>query len=207
MKTILSLLLLLITIRSVAQESTASIEHMNMNVLYRGFDNKIVIGSGDTDFSRLYISAHNATATLNGDHYVVRPGNGKTATLEIIAVKDDGTEVTLRSKEFRISNLPDPKLYWGWAESGKAVQNQKPVLSAGYGKYYPFDPEFNVTSWEAMYNGEMFSGEGQYIAAIDDIVQNFTELTEFTIEAMVKGPDGISRKISGTWFVRPMLEE
>ena len=207
MKTILTTLLLLFASLSFGQESSVAIESIEGNVLFRGYANKIRINSHPEEGCHYTLSGSNVSITKSGDHYIVKPARGKTAYLMVSERRKNGSVVQLRKKEFQIANLPDPSLHWGWTPSGKAVQNQKPDLTCKYVGYYPLDANFEVMSWSAEFDGKTYSGEGTDITALNELIETFTELTEFGITANVQGPDGITRKLGGTWFIRPNTEE
>lgn len=207
MKTLLTTLTLLFATLSFAQESSVAIESMEGNVLFRGYANKIRINSHPEEGCYYALSGSNVSVSRSSDHYIVKPGRGKTAYLTVTEKRKDGSTVLLRKKEFQIANLPDPSLHWGWTPAGKAVKDQKPELTCKYVGYYPLDASFEVKSWSAEFDGKTYSGEGSDITALNELIQTFTELTEFGITAEVQGPDGITRKLGGTWFIRPTTEE
>jgi len=207
MKTILTTVLLLIASLAWSQDQTAAIEHMDMNILYRGYKNKIMIASHSEKGSTYTLSGSNVSISREGDHFIAKPGGGKMAYLTVSERKEDGSVQVIRKKEYRISNLPDPQLYWGLTSSGRAVENQQPVLSAGYVEYCPFDLKFTVTSWKAEHNGITYSGDSTDITPLNALIKTFTELTELAIVANVQAPDGITRQLGGTWFIRPSAKE
>lgn len=207
MKTILTILLFLSSSLSFGQDPIAAIENIEENILFRGYPNKIRINTHPNDGCSYALTGVNAAIYKKGDLYEVKPGNGKTATLMVSEKKEDGATVLIREKTYRVSNLPDPRLKWGWTSSGRAVLNQKPVLSCGYVPYFQLDVDFTVESWMAEYEGKTYSGEGTDISELDDLIKTFTELRELSITAKVKGPDGITRQLGGTWFIRPTAKE
>lgn len=207
MKTVLITTLSLIASLSFGQESSAAIEMLEGNILFRGYENKIIIGTHPEEGCSYSLSGENVSVTKLDDYFIVKPGNGKTATLIVSENRPNGKALVVRTKEFQISNLPDPSLHWGWTPAGKAVQDQKPLLSCKYVGYFPLPENFNVVSWNVTHNGESFSGVGTDISALTSLIETFTEVTELTITAKVVGGDGIARQIRGTWFVRPSLNE
>lgn len=203
MKTIFITALLLFSSFSFGQETTVAIENMEANVLFRGYANKIMINSHPEKGSSYQLTGSNVSITRKGNHFIVKPSQGKMAYLTVTERKEDGSTTVIGKKEFRVKNLPNPTLYWGWTSSGKAVHNQKPVLTCDYVDYFQMDVDFTILSWEAEYDGKTYTGEGTDISSLNELTQTFTELTEFTIVANIEGPDGISRKLAGSWFVRP----
>jgi hypothetical protein len=206
MKTILTVTLSLLASFTWAQEQLAAIENTEANVLFRGYANKFIINTHPETGSYYSLSGSNTSIFRKSDHYVVKPGNGKKAVLTVSERKEDGTVSVLAKKEFRVKNLPDPSLYWGYTASGKAVDNPKPTLTCEYVDYFQMDVEFHVVSWEAEYIGKTYSGDSTDITPLNNLIATFTELTELTIVAMVQGPDGISRQLDGTWFIRPAVK-
>ncbi|MCR9172875.1 MAG: hypothetical protein NXI10_10300 [bacterium] len=203
MKIILTIALAFVASISIGQTSSVAIENMEENILFRGYQNKIKITSHTEEDCAYRLSGTNVSITVKDGYFIVKPGQGKTVDLTVTEKCMDGNATVVRKKEYRVKNLPTPTLHWGWTPAGKAVENQKPELSCSYVDYFQLDVKFTVDSWEAEYNGKTYSGEGTDISPINELIQTFTELEELTITASIQGPDGITRKIDGTWFIRP----
>ena len=95
----------------IVMEPTGSIELTDLNVLYRGYPNKVeASGSG---YQTTSLSGSNATVSKSGKGYIVKPGKGRSATLTVTGKNADGASKVLKKGEYRVSNLPDPVLFWG----------------------------------------------------------------------------------------------
>ena len=105
-----------------------SIELPELNVLYRGYPNKVdPTASG---YPTTILSASNAS--LKSGPIYCKPGKGSKAYLTVSGKSADGKTVQLKKVEYRVTNLPDPTLYWGSAKSGKKAAKSSRLLLAKY---------------------------------------------------------------------------
>jgi hypothetical protein len=86
--------------------TVASSRHMHM--LYRGLDNHMEIAVPGVDSRLLSVSVEGGVITRNEDGtYIVRPGEGKEATINVSA-NINGETVTMPGRAFRVRPIPDP---------------------------------------------------------------------------------------------------
>lgn len=180
---------------------SGAIELTDLNVLYRGYPNKVMAsGSGYETYT---LSGGNATVSAKGnDQYVVSPGSGKSATLTITGKNSDGTSSVLKKGTYRVSNLPDPVLYWGGSKSGIKGSRSSRILSAKYTPEIPLTANFTVTKWSASapgLKGAPPQGMGGSLAPAGNLISAAPPGTALSITATVVGPDGIARQIGGSW--------
>jgi hypothetical protein len=127
-----------------------------MNVLYRGYDNRVVGAvSGFQDYS--LSGAGNVSISQSGEEYIASPGRGRNATINLNGISEDGSSSSLGSFEFRVQNLPKPSISLGRIKDGEDATSTKMRASrrlfAGYPPEIPLDAEFGVVSWQLSVSG------------------------------------------------------
>ena len=184
----------------IVMEPTGAIELTDLNVLYRGYDNKVkATASG---YPTTSLTGQNATVSPSGDGYVVRPGGGKMAYLTVSGKDKDGNSFNLKRGEYRVSNLPDPVLYWGAAKSGEKGSRSSRLLLAKYPPEIPLNAKFTVVKWTCYapgLKGAPPTGPGGNIAAAAPLINAVPPGTGLSFTCTVRGPDGIGRQIGGSW--------
>ncbi|PWL28865.1 MAG: hypothetical protein DCO96_08600 [Fluviicola sp. XM-24bin1] len=177
-----------------------AIELTELNVLYRGYPNKVeASGSG---YETVSLSGSNVSISKSGKGYIVKPGGGRSATLSVTGRNADGASKVLKKGTYRVSNLPDPVLYWGGSKSGVKGSRSSRALLAKYTPEIPLKASFKVTKWKATapgLKGPPPQGLGGSLGAASGLITNIPQGTALSITATVVGPDGISRQIGGSW--------
>jgi len=179
---------------------SGAIELTELNVLYRGYPNKVeASGSG---YETISLSGNGASVTKSGKGYIVKPTGGKTATLSVTGRNADGSSKVLKKGTFRVSSLPDPVLFWGGSKSGVKGSRSSRALLAKYTPEIPLKASFKVTKWKATapgLKGPPPQGMGGSLGAASGLITNAPPGTALSITATVVGPDGIGRQIGGSW--------
>ncbi|MFA5574901.1 MAG: GldM family protein [Brumimicrobium sp.] len=167
-----------------------------MNVLYRGYKNKVVgAASGFPNYS--LSGGGNVTLTRSSDGYVANPGSGREATINIAGVAEDGSSSNLGGFKFRVRNLPKPSLRLGRIEDGEAATSAEirasRQLFAGYGDDIPLNATFSVVSWEINVTGAPRPAKGNGAALSAEamrLLNNVQSGGTVSIFSQYKGPDG-----------------
>lgn len=175
-------------------EPQGTVSLPEMNVLYRGYDNKVSgAASGFPDF-KLKGGTNISSLSKQGDYYIAKPGSGRQdATISIIGIAEDGSENSLGSPfSFRVRPLPKPTIRLGRIEDGESASSadirSSARLFAGYPPSIPLDASFSVIKWEvqvgrqrAAGNGANLDGKARRIlsqAQTGDIINIFTDYRE-----------------------------
>ncbi|MCR9172876.1 MAG: hypothetical protein NXI10_10305 [bacterium] len=180
-----------------------SLEQPELMVLYRGYPNRVFVNiSEDADVSVNDIEVQCANCAISKVNkpggYIVKPGAGKIAYITLY--QKEGESLTeIYKAEYRVSNLPDPILYWGGSKSGTKAAPSSRVLLAKYTPEIPLKANFIVTKWTMTANGESISGEGSSLAPAGTIISKAEPGSLVAITAIVVGPDGIARQVGGAW--------
>lgn len=137
------------TIKIMKPQGTVSLPEMN--VLYRGYKNRIEgVASG---YDQTILAGNGVTLTKDGTSYIGSPGAGRECSITVSG-KNSVTNktVSLGQFKFRVSNLPPPQVYLGTIATGATVGKSAIAgmtkLFAKYPPEIPLAAEFSVSSWE-----------------------------------------------------------
>lgn len=181
---------------------SGSIELPEMNVLYRGYNN--IVQATASGFDQTDISVTNASKSKSGDGWIVKPGRGATADITVIGRSSaSGKSSNLKKATFRVQNLPDPSLFWGGKKSGEKANKNSGLLQAQYGPGIPLKASFSIISWsfQSPQANRPQTGSGSNIGAVSTIIRASKPGSQVGFVCTVRGPDGKTRKIGGTWTI------
>lgn len=194
MKVLLTLLILLasITVKAQAFDVVNTSLSEDVNILYRGFANKIKIISTD---ERARPSCRNCALSRNGDHYVVKPGRGKIAYVNIVR-DNNGVSDTLKIEQFKVMNLPEPSIYINGELSTGKLNGDLKYARVQYKPDVPLDSKFTVKGWQMLIDGELFFGKNdRFPQMVNDAIAKLSSGAIISLKLDIEGPDGITRRI------------
>lgn len=180
----------------------------DMNVLYRGYKN--IVKGGATGFPSFRLNGGgNVSLTKEGDHYVAKPGRGRTANISVTGISASGKSTNLGNFEFRVKNMPKADLYLGaigpdMEQPASAVRAQT-RLFAKYGPEIPLKANFTVASWKLYISGapRPIRGTGSTLSAqAKQLLRQVRKGSVVTVTAFYREPSGAKRKRVGSWTVR-----
>jgi hypothetical protein len=178
-----------------------------MNVLYRGYQNKVKGAvSGYTDYS---LSMSNGSISKSGDVYIAKPGGGREATISITGIAADGSKASVGKEEFRVRNLPNPTIklgsLWDGAEASSASIKAMTRLFAKYPPEIPLAANFSVVSYKVKITGLLTTARGNgsnLNGAAKSLLKQARSGATILFETDVKGPDGKIRRKNGAITVK-----
>ncbi len=186
----------------VVMKPSGSIELPELNVLYRGYPNKVdPTASG---YPTTVLTGSNCSVSKSGNLYIASPGSGKTAYLTVSGKTADGKTVQLKKVEYRVSALPDPELYWGGVKNGGRASKSQTKLFAKYPPEIPLNAQFNIIKWECQVpgaQGKPPGGPGANISAATNLLRAAKPGSQVSFICTVVGPDGIQRKKAGAFTI------
>jgi len=186
----------------IIMKPQGSIELPEMNVLYRGYDNKAEATASGYDKS---ILSGTGVSISGSGPYIVKPtGSGRTAYLTVSGKNTvTGQTVQLKKVEYRVSNLPDPEIYWGGSKNGERASKAETKLFAKYGPEIPLKANFTVKSWECTVPGASrpVIGSGSDISAASGLLRAAPAGSMVSFICKVVGPDGITRTRAGAFKI------
>jgi len=99
-------------------EASLVVSPTKMNVFYVGVDNPIEISVPGVPSDKIFPSITNGTLTRSGGAYIVRPGRAGTPCVISVVAEIDGQRRSMGSKDFRVKDVPDPKIKVGNLKMG-----------------------------------------------------------------------------------------
>lgn len=191
---------------SQAQDSTFFIEVGENQILYRNIENTVTINSNlsSEEYKIVLKYCDSVRQLISNRQYSVIPGKGRIIEIEIIDSKDSSQ--IFYTKQLKIEYLPNPELFYGISINGSKIDPSTGHLFAKYPPSYNLlnlNHSFEITSWKIIIGDKIFEGEGR---TITKEVKN--ELTKnksaeyLSVLAVIKGPDGIARKIGGVYNIK-----
>ena len=187
----------------VIMKPQGSIELPEMNMLYRGYDNKVEATASGYDQTSLTGTGVSLSKTSTG--WIAKPtGSGREAYLTVSGKNTaTGQSATLKKVKYRVSNLPDPEIYWGGAKNGERASKAETKLFAKYGPEIPLSANFTVKSWECTVPGASrpVMGTGNLISAASGLMRAAPAGSMVSFICKVVGPDGITRTRAGAFKI------
>lgn len=186
----------------VIMKPQGSIELPELNVLYRGYPNKVdPTASG---YPTTILTGSNCSVSKSGNVYIAKPGSGREAYLTVSGKSADGKTVQLKRVRYRVSNLPDPELYWGAVKNGGKGSKYETKLFAKYPPEIPLNANFTITNWEISVpglKGRPPSGTGGNISSAAGLLRAVSPGSQVSFMCTVVGPDGVKRKRAGAFKI------
>ena len=141
----------------VVGKPSATLSNVDLNVVYKGIDNKFSISAPGIPDENLRISADGATVGRSGNFFIIKPTRDGEIKINVSAVMQ-GKTVSMGSGVYRVKYLPDPTAYFAYTDAGgvprttQDAQMSKKVLRSGrliasYGPDELVKANFTITSF------------------------------------------------------------
>ncbi len=180
---------------------SGSIELPELNVLYRGYENRV--NATASGFPTTTLTGSGATLSSSSDgSYIARPSGGRTASLTVSGRTADGRTVALKTVQYRVLTLPKPTMYWGAAADGEGPNRGEKNIFAKYGNDVPLNAKFSIIEWEVTVSGAARSVKGrggQLSTEAQQLIRVAPRGSRAFYSLKVKGPDNIIRNLSGSF--------
>jgi gliding motility-associated protein GldM len=186
----------------VIMKPSGAISLPELNVLYKGYDNKIsAVASG---FDQTMLTAQGASVSKSGEFWIAKPGQVREASLSVSGKNSvTGKTQNLLTQKFRVSSLPDPELYWGASKSGDKGSRVETKLFAKYPPEIPLNAQFRIVDWEVSIPGAQGApprGTGGVLTpAASGLIKQAKPGMMVSFLCNVIGPDGVKRKKAGAF--------
>lgn len=140
----------------IAEPSSAVVSADKMNVVYRGLDNPISVSLPGVGDNNLKVSASGGRLSGSKGKYIIKPGAGNVATINVSAKLSSGKTVNSKAT-FRIKNIPAAvglvRNQSGTVRMPKSGLANSPI-TAGY-EDFEFDLKVNVTGFKIKIPGQL----------------------------------------------------
>ncbi len=190
-------------------EPMATISNVDLNVAYRGIDNKFSISVPGVSTEDIEVAAKGAKVQKSGGYYIINPTQDEDITITVSA-RMDGKLVQMGSSQYRVKYIPDPKSYVQYRDNGGVVRQiqegrlSKNVLRsddfaliASYGADELIQAKFDVISFSMTTKIGTVDTQGNKLTQrqLEDI--NRLERGDFITfrNIKAKGPDGKVRTL------------
>ena len=187
-------------------EPAVTISNTDLNIMYRGYENKFSISVPGVANDKVKINVSGATVRQQGALWIIKPGdNAKNVTISVTA-ELDGRMQPMGSREYRVKALPKPGAYFKSGEneysdgniSRGALLNNSATVIASYGPDGLLDLPFQITSFKVNINGTLTEARGNKFTR-----EQLDRLSKLKMGAIVvitdiraKGPDGKETRLS-----------
>lgn len=188
---------------------SATMSNVDLNVVYRGIDNRFRISVPGVAESSLRVSADGASVGKSGDFYIVKPQRDGEIRLNVSA-EIGGKVSNMGSETYRVKYLPDPKSFLQYTDGGgvpritqdaklsKRVLRGNTAIVAEYGEDELIKANFTVKSFTTVtvFGSIPTSGSRFNARQLSDIDQ--LEGGDMLIIKNIKavGPDGKERSLT-----------
>lgn len=188
----------------------AAVAAADLNVLYKGWKNRIKVSASGYDPSTVSVSCSGCSISKSGEEYIATAGGGKEATISVTAKDDKGNSVNLASEKFRIFPLPKPAIFFGGKSGGaisKAAAGTVPKLIAKLDNS-PLNVSYKVTKFDyfTVKNGQpvTIKNNGANISSdVKAAIKATPKRGTLTFANIyVVGPSGKEQKIDGGLVIR-----
>lgn len=113
-------------------EPSATIANEDMNVVYKGFNNRLKISVPGVSDSKVKVDITGGTLTKNGSFYICKPTSNAEVKINVSA-DVEGKIVSMGSSIFRVKSLPDPAPFLRYTDDNGNVVDYNPNID-GYKK-------------------------------------------------------------------------
>lgn len=187
-------------------EPALVISPTKMNVFYRGLPNPVEISVPGVPMDKIKPSISSGhTLSKEGSDWVVKPGQGKEATITVMA-EINGVNQRMGEKKFRVKPIPDPvPVFAGKKPTDNTVPLNDMRIAAGVRaemENFDFEVDVRVKSFSMVFirDGAVIQKDATGNRVTDDMKVNMERVkrgNKFYIEnIIVKMPDGKDRKVA-----------
>lgn len=193
----------------IVGEQSATVSNEDMNIVYRGIDNKFSISVPGVAAENVSARVAGGTVQKVGGKYIIRANQDGEINIAVYA-KIDGKDLPMGGGSYRVKYLPDPKSYLRYTDgrgitrlvqdaplSKQLLKGDGVSLIASYGQDELIRANFNIASFTMLtafgsvnVNGSRFNAK--QLSDIDKL-EGGDILTLKNIKAV--GPDGKVRSL------------
>ncbi|VBB46819.1 Gliding motility-associated protein GldM [uncultured Paludibacter sp.] len=192
----------------IVGKPSATMSNVDLNVVYRGIDNRFKISVPGVPDGSVRVSASGASISKSGDFYVIKPQQDEDITINVSA-EINGRVVNMGSEKYRVKYLPDPTAYFQYTDAGgvpRAVREEKlskrllksaSTIVANYGPDALIKANFTVTSFTLSALGTSIPTSGSRFNSRQlDLINELEGGDDVFIKNIrAVGPDGKERKL------------
>lgn len=188
----------------IVGEPTVTMTNVDLNVMYRGYDNKFSISVPGVSNDKVQVKAAGATVKQKNNLWLINPNTDVHSVTVSVSAEINGKMQTMGSQVYRVKNLPVPSAYLsvndreyasGSKISQSAILHPAATLVVSYGPDALLNLPYKVTSFTATIKGTIYSSEGN----------KFTEAQLKAISKMKVGETVVISDIKATSLTGAVL--
>lgn len=204
MRSLLFALALLLLETNYAQSGTFVLETSQDQFFYRNIRNTLKINTllPTEKYEVVLRNCDSIIPILPKQEYSFIPGNGRMVIVELV----DPTDLNrvLYTEMIKIEYLPNPELFYGGSINGSKISPSAGRIFAKYPPSYNLPDAqfpFEIIRWTIMIGDLTFEGDGNAIT--EEVKQELVNCNTgfLSMLAVVKGPDGVLRKVGGVYNI------
>jgi len=191
-------------------QPSATISNVDLNVVYRGVDNRFSISVPGVAAANVNVTAEGANVRQSGNFFIIQPTRDSNVRINVSA-NINGRQTPMGSQEFRVRQIPDPKAFIQYRDAGgvvrqidiegrlsrAAMRSQDFMVIASYGPDELIQANFNVISFSVRTRIGAVPAQGNRLTPrqLQDIerLERSDVITFADIRAV--GPDGAERRL------------
>jgi gliding motility-associated protein GldM len=135
-----------------------------MNVFYRGVENPVDISVAGYSATSISASMTNGAISKGSGGYIVKPGAGRDAMVNVTVTNTDGTKKTMPGVPFRVKAVPDPVPEFAGKGMGDATVSRAEMLASqgvvARMKDFDFELKYTVTEFTVV---AVIAGESKQV--------------------------------------------
>ena len=188
-------------------EPAVTISNNDLNIMYRGYDNKFSISVPGVANEKVKVNVNGASVRQQGGVWIIKPGdNTKSVTISVSA-ELDGKMQSMGSRDYRVKALPKPGAYFKSGENEyngerpiprSALLNTASTVIASYGPDGLLDLPFQITGFRANINGVLVESKSNKFSKeqLDRMAKLKPGNSVIITDIRAKGPDGKETRLS-----------
>lgn len=154
-------------------EPAVAVSNVDMNIMYRGYENKFSISVPGVSNDKVKVSVAGATIKQSNNLWIIVPDESTRYVKVNVSAEIDGKMLPMGCKDYRVKPLPAPQAYFSARDkeyaSGSFITpsiflHQSAKLIASYGSDGLLSLPFKITSFTVMINGVMTKCEGNHFS-------------------------------------------
>ena len=149
-------------------EPAVTVSNVDLNIMYRGYDNKFAISVPGVSNDKIKVSVAGATVHQANGLWIIKPGEVNNVKITVSA-EIEGKMLPMGTKDYRVKPLPTPMAYFTAREKEykngdnippSTLAHSSGEVIASYGPDGLLTVPFKVTKFRTIINGSMTSSNG-----------------------------------------------
>ena len=188
-------------------EPAVTISNTDLNIMYRGYDNKFSISVPGVSNDKVKVTVNGAAVRQQGGLWIIKPGDGAKSVTISVSAELDGRMQPMGNKEYRVKALPKPGAYFKSGENEyngdkaiprSALLNAAATVIASYGPDGLLDLPFQISGFRANINGVYLESKSNKFTReqLDRLGKLKPGNSVIITDIRAKGPDGKEIRLS-----------